>query len=331
MTRQAKRRGEFDLIAHFFAPLSRGEAGAFGLQDDAAALKPRAGRDIVVTTDAVVAGVHFLPDDPPDTIAQKALRVNLSDLAAKGAEPRAYLLTAVLSPEIDDAWLASFASGLKRDQQRFGITLVGGDTVATSGPLTFNIAAFGDVPRGKMLRRGGAQTDDDVWVSGTIGDAALGLRILKGEEQDLPEKQRRLLIKRYRTPEPRVELGPELVGLAHACLDVSDGLIADLGHIAETSRLGIEVQAEQVPLSPAAAAAIAAGRLSLSELLTAGDDYELAFTAPQAERGRLAIVAMKRKVALTRIGRTLKGKAAVRVLAADGRPMPIARAGYTHF
>jgi thiamine-monophosphate kinase len=331
MTREGKRRGEFALIAHFFAPLARAEPGAFGLRDDAAALKPRAGRDIVVTTDAVVAGVHFLVDDPPDTIAQKALRVNLSDLAAKGAEPRAYLLTAALPPEIDNAWLKSFVSGLKRDQHRFGITLVGGDTVAIPGPLTFNIAALGDVPHGKMLRRGGAQVGDDVWVSGTIGDAALGLKLLKGEDLGFSEKQRRALIKRYRMPEPRVELGPELVGLAHACLDVSDGLIADLGHIAEVSRLGIEVQAGQVPLSPGAAAGIAAGRVSLSELLTAGDDYELAFTAPQSERGRLTILAMRSKVALTRVGRTLKGKPAVSVVAADGRPVSIARAGYTHF
>ena len=324
------RRGEFELIARLFAPLARKEPGAFALTDDAAALSPKPGHDFVVTTDAIVAGVHFLPDDPPETIAQKALRVNLSDVAAKGARPRAYLLTAALPADVDDGWLAAFAGGLKRDQERFGVTLVGGDTVATPGPATFNIVAIGEVKSGRMLRRAGAMVGDDVWVSGTIGDAALGLRLLNGEDLALGDKVGRALIARFRVPEPRVDVGQGLIGLAHACLDVSDGLVADLGHIADVGRVGIEIDAASVPLSPAAAAVLASGRASLADLLTAGDDYELAFTASVERRARVKALAAKAKVPLTRIGSVVKGKA-VSVLDRDGAPMALARRGFTHF
>jgi thiamine-monophosphate kinase len=324
------RRGEFELIASLFAPLARKEPGAFGLTDDAAALTPKPGHDFIITTDAIVEGVHFLAGDPPDTIAQKALRVNLSDLAAKGARPRAYLLTAVLPANINDAWLKAFAAGLKRDQERFAVTLVGGDTVATPGPLTVNIAAIGEAESGRMLRRAGAQIADDVWVSGTVGDAALGLRLLKGEDLGLDAKRGRALIESFRLPEPRLAVGQGLVGLAHACLDVSDGLVADLGHIANVSDMGIEIEAAEVPLSPAAAAVIAAGRASLADLLTAGDDYELAFTAPASSRQRLAALAAKTSVPLTRIGKAVKGRA-VNVRDRNGMLMPLPRTGYTHF
>jgi thiamine-monophosphate kinase len=324
------RRGEFELIARYFAPLARKEAGAFGLTDDAAALEPSPGHDIVITTDAIVEGVHFLADDPPGTVAQKALRVNLSDLAAKGARPRAYLLTAALPAAIEDSWLSAFARGLKRDQERFAVTLVGGDTVATPGPLTLNVVALGEVEHGRMLRRAGAKVGDDVWVSGTIGDAALGLRLLKGEDLGVGDKRVRPLIGRFRTPEPRLTLGRRLVGLAHASLDVSDGLIADLGHIARTSGVGIKIEAAAVPLSPAAQAVVAGARASLSDLLTAGDDYELAFTAPQSARRRVAALAGAGDTALTRIGSAVKGSG-VAVLDPQGRAMSFPRPGYAHF
>ena len=324
------RRGEFELIAKLFAPLSKREPGAFALTDDAAALKPNPGHDIVLTTDAIVEGVHFLRDDPPETIARKALRVNLSDLAAKGATPRAYLLTAAFPSWISDDWLEAFAAGLKADQKTFGVTLVGGDTVATPGPLTLNVAAIGEVPSGKMLRRAGAEPGDDVWVSGTIGDAALGLALLKGGPASLPEKTRSALIARYRVPEPRASLGPLLLAIAHACLDISDGLAADLGHIGEVSKVAIEIQAGDVPLSPAARTVLAAGGTTLSDLLTGGDDYELAFTAPASSRTRIEALAPKTKVPLTRIGRVAKGRG-VRILAPGGEALPLSRAGYTHF
>lgn len=330
MTRNAKRLGEFALIAKHFAPLARNAPGALNLTDDAAAFVPPPGRDLVLTTDAIVAGVHFLATDPPATIAQKVLRVNLSDLAAKGATPSVYLLTLALPADLDDAWLKAFASGLKRDQTRFAVTLVGGDTVAIPGPLTINVTAIGTVPHGKMLTRAGAQVGDDIWVSGTIGDAALGLRALQGDDLGLSAKQRDSLVARYRVPEPRSRLGPTLVGTAHASLDVSDGLIADLGHMSELSNVAIEIDAGDVPLSPATRVALASKRASLTEVLTGGDDYELAIAAPASARKRITELAAEAKTKLTRIGKASKG-GGVAALGLDGKPLSFARAGYAHF
>lgn len=329
MSGASKRSGEFELIAKYFAPLARGEAGALGLRDDAAYVKPRAGCDLVVTTDAIVAGVHFFADDPPDTVAKKALRVNLSDLAAKGAVPRGYLLTLALPQSVDDAWVKAFAKGLAADQSIFGIGLLGGDTTATPGPLTINIVALGEVPTGKMIRRSGAKAGDDVWVSGAIGDAALGLRLLKGETWDIGAKNRRAAVARFRVPEPRSLLGPKLVGLAHACADASDGLLADLGHICDASGVGIEMRVADVPLSPAARAAVACG-LDIVACLSGGDDYELLFTAPASASSRLASVAAAVGVPLTRVGVVVPGKA-VKALDGRGKALEISRAGYTHF
>ncbi|MFM9863438.1 MAG: thiamine-phosphate kinase [Micropepsaceae bacterium] len=329
MSRKPKRSGEFELIAKYFAPLAKGEPGALGLRDDAAYLKPRLGHDLVLTTDAIVAGVHFLPGDPPETVGQKALRVNLSDLAAKGAVPRGYLLTLTLPGDIEEAWLAAFAKGLKADQAKFDIALLGGDTTATPGVTTVNITAVGEVPHGNMLTRGGAQTGDDVWVTGTIGDAVLGLKLLKGDSLDLSNAHRLSLVARYRVPEPRSAIGPRLVGLAHACIDVSDGLIADLGHVSEVSKVGIEVAVRDVPLSAAAKAAVRQS-VEIGELLSGGDDYELAFAAPAPARARLLSLAAETGVALTRIGRVVKGRG-VTILAADGKSVRFGRPGYTHF
>lgn len=329
MSRKATRSGEFELIAKYFAPLAKGEPGALGLTDDAAYLRPRAGQDLVVTADATIAGVHFLADDPPDTVAQKALRVNVSDLAAKGASPRGYLLTLALQSDIGDAWIKAFAGGLKRDQVRFGLTLMGGDTTATPGPLTISVTAFGEVPQGRMLTRGGAKVGHDVWVTGTIGDAALGLRLLKGEALELSEQHRRALVARYRVPEPRIAIGRRLPALAHASIDVSDGLIADLGHICDVSNVGIEIAVRDVPLSAAAKAAIVQG-CDIADLLSGGDDYELAFAAPPSARTKLLALAAETKVPLSRIGVVVKGRG-VTALDAAGKPVRFERAGYTHF
>lgn len=329
MNGKPKRGGEFELIAKYFAPLAKGEPGALGLTDDAAFLKPRTGQDLVVTTDAVIAGVHFLADEPADAIAQKALRVNVSDLVAKGALPRGYLLTLALPHDVREAWIKVFASGLKRDQLQFGMTLVGGDTTATPGPLSISITAFGEVPQGRMLTRGGASVGDDVWVTGTIGDGALGLRVLKGNAFQLSEAHQRALVARYRVPEPRFALGPRLLGLARASIDISDGLIADLGHICEVSKVGIEIAVRDVPLSAAAKAAIGRG-VEIADLLSGGDDYELAIAAPPTARRRLLALAAESKVSLTRIGRVVKGNG-VAALDEDGRPIRFERAGYTHF
>ncbi len=329
MNGKPKRGGEFELIAKYFAPLARGEPGALGLTDDAAYLRPRAGHDLVVTTDAVIAGVHFLADTPPEAVAQKALRVNVSDLAAKGASPRGYLLTLALPHDVQEAWIKAFASGLKRDQLQFGMTLVGGDTTATPGPLMISITAFGEVPQGRMLTRGGASVGDDVWVTGMIGDAALGLRVSKGNALQLSEAHQRALVARYRVPEPRFAIGPRLLGLARASIDISDGLIADLGHICEVSEVGIEIAVRDVPLSAAAKGAVGHG-IEIADLLSGGDDYELAFAAPPTARQRIVALAAEAKVPLTRIGRVVKGRG-VAALDEDGRPVRFERGGYTHF
>ena len=330
MSGRSRRRGEFDLISKYFAPLAEGEAGALSLLDDAAVLKPGAGSEFVVTTDAVVAGVHFFPDDPAGAIAQKALRVNLSDLAAKGARPRAYLLTAVFPREVDEAWVRAFAAGLKRDQAAFGMTLIGGDTTATPGPLTLNIVALGEVAQGKMLLRSDARAGDDVWVSGTIGDAFLGLKCLRDEKLGVSDAQRRAVIGRYRLPVPRVAVGQGLIGLATACVDVSDGLVADLGHIAKASKVAIRIEGALVPLSAAANGCLRSGAVSLAELVTGGDDYELAFTAPVGVRAKIEAIESASRVALTRIGKVAEGKG-VTVLDDAGRAVALDKAGYTHF
>ena len=256
MNRGSGLPGEFELIARYFAPLAKGFPGAYGLLDDAAVITPAAGHELVAKTDAIVGGVHFLPEDPPDLVARKALRVNLSDLAAKGAIARAYMLDLMLPKRSVEAWIAGFAHGLAQDQDEYGVHLIGGDTDSTPGPVTIAIMAFGEVPTGRIIRRGGARPGDTIFVTGTIGDAALGLEVLRGRLPELDTASAGFLVDRYRLPLPRVTVGPQLIGLATAALDVSDGLIADLGHICEVSDLTAIVEAPRVPLSPAARAAI---------------------------------------------------------------------------
>ncbi len=318
--------GEFEIIARHFAPLAAGCAGALGLTDDAAVLAPRAGFDLVVTNDALVEGVHFRPDDPAGDVARKALRVNLSDLAAMGAAPRYYNLALALSARIDEAWLEGFAGALGEDQRRFGVTLVGGDTVSTPGPVTIAVTAFGEVAQGRALTRGGAQAGDRVFVSGTIGDAGAGLAVLTGRAT-AEAGDRDALVARYRVPEPRTGLGPALVGLATAAIDVSDGLIADLGHICAVSGCGAAIALDAVPLSAAAGRCAGYDRL---DALAAGDDYELLFTAPQEAADRIAAVAERCGVGVTAIGSIEAGRG-VRVLDAHGASVTVTRTGYRHF
>ncbi len=306
---------EFAAIARFFAPLSAGEPGAFGLTDDAASLAPAPGCSFVVTADAMVAGVHFFADDPPEAIAAKLVRVNYSDLAAKGAVPRAVLLTVALPRQCDDRWLERFAQGLGDDLGQFGGTLVGGDTVSTPGSLTLSLTAIGEAPEGAMIRRAGARPGDRIAVSGTIGDAALYLvDRLAGRATD-PQLERR-----YRYPEPRLALGRRLRGLAHAAADVSDGLIADLGHICTASAVAARIRAEQVPLSPAVAARLAGDPALVAQILGGGDDYELVVALPAD--GPVPD-------GLTVIGEVMAGQGVV-VVGADGRPMPAVSGGWRH-
>jgi thiamine-monophosphate kinase len=324
------RLGEFALIAKLFAPLAAKNEGAFGLKDDAATLRLPPGEELVVTVDALVEGVHFLRDDPAQLIAKKALRVNLSDLAAKGASATHYLLALSLPGWIDDSWLESFAAGLAEDQARYGVTLLGGDTTSTPGPLTLSITALGNIPAGRTLLRAGAKPGDLVFVSGTIGDAGAGLDILQGKTSGLPAAAREYLIQRYRLPEPRLALGRGLIGIASAALDVSDGLIADLGHIAEVSGVHVIIDAPSVPLSPELVSLWGRETHGLLRAATAGDDYELAFTAPAAARAAVADASRAACVAVSEIGRVEAG-AGVELIDEAGRAIAVDRPGFTHF
>ena len=326
----SKRSGEFALIAKLFAPLSKNAPGAFGLLDDAALIKPRAGHEQVITADALIEGVHFLRGDPPETIAKKALRVNLSDLAAKGAAPEGYLLTLALPDWQDMAWLENFARGLAEDQREYGISLFGGDTTATPGFLTIAITAFGLIPEGKMLRRAGAKSGELVFVSGTIGDGGGGLAVLKNEITGLSPTDRDYLTSRYRLPTPRVTLGQALRGIASSALDVSDGLIADLGHIADVSGVHIVVEAARMPLSPALKQAWGTTIEAIARAATSGDDYEITFTAPASSRERVMQAAKDSGTPVTEIGRVEAGQG-VALLDAGGREVPLARKGFAHF
>jgi thiamine-monophosphate kinase len=320
--------GEFELIRRYFAPLAG--PGSLSLTDDAAVLQPRAGWSVVATVDTAISAVHFLPDDPADLVARKALRVNLSDLAAMGAEPLGYLLVTALPPQTEEEWVARFAQGLERDQAEFGIALLGGDTAATPGPLSLTITALGQVESGRALLRSGASPGDRVYVSGTLGDGAFGLKVARGAGAGLGAEARAFLLERYRLPRPRLRLGRRLVGIATAALDVSDGVAADLGHICETSKAGAAIESVRVPLSPAARALIEAGEASLGEAFTGGDDYELLFTAPAHAEPALARIAAELDLPLTRLGE-IRAEPGLVVLDESGRPLPIDAGGYRHF
>src|ERR1700738_3978451 len=291
---------EDSLIARYFRPLAT-DPGAFGLIDDAAILKA-SGEDIVVTTDAIVEGVHFLPDDPPDTIARKALRVNLSDLAAKGATPAGFVLTLALRAA-DDAWLKPFAHGLGEDAGLFGCPLLGGDTGSTAGPLMISITAFGRVPVGKMVHRSGAKPGDRVVVTGTIGDAALGLDILtRGAvaavlADDAAAKE--MLFGRYRVPQPRNTLAQAVRDHASAAMDVSDGLAGDLAKLCAASGVSAVIDAATVPLSAGAATLLARGTVGIEALLSGGDDYEILCAIPEGSFEAFAQAARQAEVAVT--------------------------------
>ncbi len=311
---------EFALIARHFRPLA-GAAG-LGLTDDAALLAPPPGRELVLTVDTMVAGVHFLPEDPPDLLARKLLRVNLSDLAAKGAEPLGYLLALSVPRATPEAWFAAFAAGLAQDQAAFAIPLLGGDTTSTPGPVTLSLTALGHVGPGAMVRRAGARDGDGVFVTGTIGDAALGLLAARGDLAD-PSG---VLLGRYRLPTPR--LGLVSSELVRAAMDISDGLIQDLGHLCRAGGLGAEIGATRVPLSPAAAAA---GPEHLHRCLTGGDDYELLLAvAPEAEVP-LTLAARARHIPLACIGRFRAGPQTVMVIDVTGRAIPFGPGGWSHF
>jgi len=318
---------EFELIRRFFTHPARG--AVLGVGDDAAIVRARRGQELVVTTDMLVAGRHFRHGADPEQLGHKALAVNLSDIAAMGATPR-WATLALALPHADARWLAAFSRGFMRLARRHGLDLVGGDT--TRGPLAVCVQIVGEVPAGRALRRDGARAGDEIWVSGVLGEAALALAAIKGRTH-LARHERRTLESKLHAPEPRIALGAALLGVAHSAIDVSDGLVADLGHICERSRVAAVVQFDRLPASaimrrnlgrPAARAALLAG----------GDDYELVFTAGRSWRNAIARLSRRLRLKLTRIGRVTRrrrGAQLVTVLDAAGRAIVVKRAGYAHF
>ena len=320
---------EFALIAELLAPLSRDAPDAFGLTDDAALLDVRHGHRLVVTKDMLVAGVHFRDAGDAALVARKLLRVNLSDLAAMGAAPKAYLVGLAVPRGTGDGWLRGFVAGLAEDQAAFGVTLIGGDTVSTVGPLTLSLTALGEVRQGAEMRRSGARPGDLVLVSGSLGDGALGLAALDGELAGVDQAGRAYLAERYYLPRPRLALGLRLHGVASAVIDVSDGLVADLGHICEASGVGADIEAARLPLSDPARAALAGDPGLLATVLGGGDDYELVITAGAAETGRLADMAAELELPITAIGRVTDGGGVV-VRGEDGAALDLASTGWRH-
>lgn len=298
---------EFALIARYFAPLARSPA-ARGLLDDAALIEGAGA--LVVTTDVIVEGVHFLPDDPIDRIAQKALRVNLSDIAAKGATPLHYLVALQWPTHRPAAQVADFAAGLARDQATYGCTLIGGDTTSTPGPLAVTVTMLGRPAAGRTPDRASAVVGDDVWITGTIGDGVLGLAARRNDLAALSEAQRGFLVDRYQLPSPRTAFASAIGRFAHASMDVSDGLLGDAAKIAAASGVAIAIDPDAIPLSEAAAAWLAQQTdraAALAGLATGGDDYELLFTAATYARGALLAAADDVGLGLTRIGAVKAG------------------------
>ena len=320
---------EDQLIARFFAPLAT-DPGALGLTDDAAFVKPPPGCDLVLTADAIVGGVHFFNDDPPDTIARKALRVNLSDLAAKGATPLGFLVSLALPEGTTEAWLADFAKGLRDDAVSFKCPLFGGDTVRTPGPAMVSVSMIGHVPEGMMVRRAGAKEGDTVFVTGTIGDGALGVQLRNGASWPLTDEQREHLLSRYLLPRPRNALAETVRHYASAAMDVSDGLVGDLAKLLRVSGVAAEIEAAKVPLSEAARAAVDADPAAFELALTGGDDFEILCTVPPAKVDRFRVAAMAAKVAVTPIGVIATG-AGARFRDAQGEVLNFKRGSFSHF
>jgi thiamine-monophosphate kinase len=302
-----QRPSEDGLIARFFAPIA-GE-GALSLKDDAARLTPEPDHDLVLTVDALVERVHFLPEDAPGSIARKALGVNVSDLAAKGADPAGFLLSLALPDDWTESWLAEFADGLGQASRDFSCPLLGGDTVKARGPLTLSVTAVGQVPAGRMVLRTTAKAGDVICVTGTIGDAALGLRLRSAPAwaEGLSHEERAHLADRYLHPRPRHRLAATLRSHASAAMDVSDGLAGDLAKMMRASGVGARIEADRVPLSGAAAKAVQASPDLLDLALTGGDDYEILCTVPEKNLDSFRKEADRVGITLSVIGRVVSG------------------------
>lgn len=322
------RSGEFELIAKYFAPLAAD--GAFGLTDDAALLRVAAGGELVVTQDAIAAGVHFFASDPPGAIAQKALRVNLSDLAAKGATPKSFSLALGLPADWREEWLAAFAAGLAADCRKYGVALTGGDTFVSPGGLVVSITAFGEVAAGHYRARSGARPGDRLFVTGTIGDAALGLKVRQGDTALRAVSGARDLLYRYLLPDPPVAFAPIIAAHANGAMDISDGFLGDIAKLARAARLDFAVRLQHVPFSGAVMSAIELPD-ALQTALTGGDDYQLLFAAPVKNLQELRRAMNRAGLDATEIAVARAGTGKVTLLDAAGEPMRFERAAFEHF
>jgi thiamine-monophosphate kinase len=330
----SRESAEDRLIARHFRPLAT-HPGALGLIDDAAVVAVPPGHELVLKTDGIISGVHFFPDDPPAAVARKALRINLSDLAGKGARPLGFLLSIALTRAEVGGWLKRFTAALGADARKYACPLLGGDTDRTPGRVTVTIAAFGTVPRGTMVRRGGARAGDHVVATGTIGDAALGVILRRdpaaAKRWGLDRRMREHLLRRYLVPEPRNALAEAVRRAANGGMDISDGLVGDLAKMCRASRLDATIDVARVPLSRAARTALAAEPGLLDTILTGGDDFEVLASIPARKLAALRKAARAAGIALTEIGRFAKGPGAARFVDAQGRALKFARPSYSHF
>jgi thiamine-monophosphate kinase len=328
------KSAEDRLIAAYFRPLAT-HPGALKLTDDCALLQPPAGHDLVVTADAVIGGVHFFPEDEADMVAKKALRVNLSDLAAKGAKPIGFLLTLALPKSVPETWVELFARGLGSDAEQYECPLLGGDSVRTTGPIAISITALGSVPANTMVRRSGARAGDAVVVTGTIGDAALGLElrdaVTAAKRWKLDNKYSYQLMRRYLLPQPRNVLAEAIRLNASAAMDVSDGLVGDLIKLCAVSGVSADIDVAQVPLSEAATSVVASEAAAIEKVLTGGDDYEIVCTVPQGRLADFRAAADAARVPVAEIGRVTAAKTPPRFLGRDGKPMQFKQTSFSHF
>ncbi|MGH6734471.1 MAG: thiamine-phosphate kinase [Methyloceanibacter sp.] len=329
-----KGADEFDIIARYFAPLAK-DTAALGLRDDAAVLMVSEGHELVATCDTIVEGVHFLKDDPADSIGHKALAVNLSDLTAKGSRGYVYLLSLALPPDVSPAWLEGFASGLRDIQDRTGISLIGGDTTASPGPLTITIAALGLVSHDHAVMRLGAKPGDRLYVSGTIGDACLGLRLLRepglAPSWALTKNDVAFLVEAYRRPGPNNDLAVLVRNFAQAAIDVSDGLIGDIEKLCNVSHVGARIEAARVPFSAAARKALAREPGLLPVLITAGDDYGVVMAVSERSAADFESEAGAKGAAFTLIGEVVPAGEGIAVLDGEGQALKLKRKGFSHF
>jgi len=325
---------ENEIIKKFFAPLSKKEKGALNLNDDAAVLNYNYSKQLVITSDCLVSGVHFFETDPPELIARKCLGVNISDLGAMGAKPKFFLLSAAWPKDISDDWLSKFSNGLKVAQKDWNIILIGGDTVSTPGPMTLSITALGEVSKNTYLSRKGALIGDDIYVTGTIGDAFLGLEITKGKYNALSSQERLYLQNCYWTPKPRHEVSMDLISIATSATDVSDGLIKDLKNILNASNVSAQLTIMSVPHSLVAQKLLRKGHINYIDLILGGDDYELLFTAPEKSMMEISSISKKHSVPITKIGKIINLDSSPSLEVLDDKMLPIKfnhGEGFDHF